>query len=258
MATDSTAIQKVEAQLSTSLAVLSEMSKSIVVRDANSYREAGEGKLEAQNYVKRVGHELDAGIYKAKEVYDYLRNQKAKFVDPAKEIIASFDDKMVAYRTEEKRLAEIERQKEQDRLRKEQEAKAETERKERESEAEKQRKIQQAEIEKQRKAGELNEKEAERLKKQVEEEERKQKEEATRQAEEMKNKVPVVEVKPNIVAVAGSKNQTHYKFEIVDRRLVFSAFMCPDLDAIGKKVRADKDPAKSMKEIGGIRAWGEG
>ncbi len=258
MATDSTAIQKVEAQLSSSLAVLSEKSKSIVVRDAESYREAGEGKLEAQNYIKRVGHELDAGIFKAKEVLDHLKNQKAKYVDPAKAIVESFDAKMVAYRTEEKRLAEVERQKEQERVRKEQEAKAEKERKERVAEAEKQRKAQQAEIEKQRKAGELNKKEAERLKKQAEEEERKQKEEAARQAEQMKKDVPVVEVKPNIVAVPGSKNQTHYKFEVVEPNLVLSRYRCPDLDAIGKKVREDKNPAKSMADIGGIRVWGEG
>ena len=71
-----------------------------------------------------------------------------------------------------------------------------------------------------------------------------------------KRPAPVI-VKPSIPTVPGTRNTVNYKFEVTDETKVRKEWLKPDLVAIGEKVRADKDPELSMKEIGGIRAWKE-
>jgi len=66
-----------------------------------------------------------------------------------------------------------------------------------------------------------------------------------------------ITVKPSIPTVPGLRNTVNYKFEVVDATKVRKDWLIPDLVAIGQKVRSDKDPEQSMKEIGGIRAWKE-
>ena len=69
--------------------------------------------------------------------------------------------------------------------------------------------------------------------------------------------MPEVKVAPAVPKVAGIKARINYKFEVISRNEVGRAFQMPDLVAIGEKVRKDKNPEKSMMEIGGIRVWTE-
>ena len=62
---------------------------------------------------------------------------------------------------------------------------------------------------------------------------------------------------PSVPKVAGIKARVNFKFEIVNPGKVNAGFLKPDEVAIGAKVRSDKDPDKSMREIGGIRVWTE-
>lgn len=62
-----------------------------------------------------------------------------------------------------------------------------------------------------------------------------------------------VTVQPNIPAVAGTRVIPHYRADILDASKVKRAYLMPDIKAIEKKAREDKDPAKTEKEVGGIR-----
>jgi hypothetical protein len=60
-------------------------------------------------------------------------------------------------------------------------------------------------------------------------------------------------VKPNIPAVAGTRIVAKYRADILDASKVKRAYLVPDVKAIEKKARDDKDPAKTEKEVGGVR-----
>jgi chromosome segregation ATPase len=62
-----------------------------------------------------------------------------------------------------------------------------------------------------------------------------------------------ITVAPNIPSVPGVRVVAKYRAEILDASKVKRAWLVPDLKAIEKKAREDKDPAKTEKEVGGIR-----
>jgi hypothetical protein len=62
-----------------------------------------------------------------------------------------------------------------------------------------------------------------------------------------------VTVKPDIPSVAGVRVVAKYRADILDASKVKRAYLVPDIKAIEKKAREDKDPAKTEKEVGGIR-----
>ena len=247
-----------EKKLESSLAILQQRAIAIVVRDAESYRVCCEGKAEAQKYIKDAGFELDPGIFKAKETYDHLRNQKAKFVDPMKAIVEVFAKKAEDYRTEEKRKADEETRREQEKLRIETERKAAEERKVAEAQAEADRKKRQAEIDAARASGELKPREAEKLRKQAEADALAAREAAAKQEVLTAAAVPVVKVQASIPKVAGSKDQTYWKFRIVSGALIPRAYLMPDEVAIGGMVRKMKDKKLAEAECPGIEVTSEG
>lgn len=275
MATQAIDLKPVETKLS----ILKARADAIEVRDAESYAEACQIAVAARAEVKNIGFVLDPGIQSAKAHLDELRNQKAVYVGRVTPIIDAATQKAEAWKAEERRKAQIEQdrinaeRREQARIKAEEErkaaeAQAAIERKERERQAEEARKAQEKEIERQRKAGEIGKREAERLKKaEAEEAERtkreaaeneaRQKALAEQQARETAANVQQATVKPAVPTVAGIKARVNYKFEVINPMQVNRAYLMPDEVAIGAKVRKDKDPEKSMAEIGGIRAWTE-
>ena len=252
MSETATAIQPQVQKLEGKLAVLRSRAEGIIVRDADSYRDCCEGKAEAQKYIKDAGFELDPGIAKAKETYDHLRNQKAKFVDPAQAIVKMFAQKAEDYRTEEKRKADEETRREQEKARIETERKAAEERRAAEAQAEADRKKRQAEIDAARASGELKAREAERLRKQAEANAAAAKDAAAKQEVLTAAAVPVVKVKASIPKVAGSKNQTYWEHVIVDATKIPRMYLMPDESKIGKMVHDKKNKAAAEAECPGI------
>lgn len=66
-----------------------------------------------------------------------------------------------------------------------------------------------------------------------------------------------VHVEPSIPTVPGVQVRAKYRFEVVDISKMKREFLCPDEVKINAKLREEKNPEKSAKEIGGIRAWRE-
>jgi hypothetical protein len=246
-------------QIESNLTLFRDRANAIKVVDASSYQLAAELEVEGKAYIKRVGFELDPGIALAADTLNHLRAQKAKFVDPVKSIIEQKKLEGDAWKRKEREAAEAEARRKREELEREQRAKAEAERKQAELQAMAIRKAQEKEIEEARRAGDFGKREAARLAKEAAEQERKAKEDAARtEAEAKAAPVPEVYVKPSIPTVQGKRNQVNYKFEVTDRNKVQVRFLMPDEVAIGQKVRADKDPERSMREIGGVRCWAEG
>lgn len=241
-----------EQKLEVGLVSLRDRANALVVCDADSYRLAAEGEVEVKNYVKNVGFELDPGIAKAKDTLDHLKNQKAKFVDPANQILAVFKDKRTAYAAEEKRKADEEQRREQEAKRVEQQRVAAEERRAAEAQAEADRKKRQKEIEEARKSGELRAAEARKLAKQAEEDATRQRELAKQQESQTAAAVPEVKVKPMIPTVQGVRNQTFWKFRVVDPTRIPLLYTKPDEVAIGEMVRRMKDKGKAEAACPGI------
>jgi multidrug efflux pump subunit AcrA (membrane-fusion protein) len=247
-----------EKKLESGLAVLQQRAIAIVVRDPDSYRLCCEGKAEAQKYIKDAGFELDPGIAKAKETYDHLRNQKAKYVDPAKAIVDTFAKKAEEYRTEEKRKADAEARRLQEEARVAQERKAAEERRVEEARIAEENKKRQAEIAQARAAGELKARDAAKLQKQADADAEAARQLAEQEAAKTAAAVPVVKVEASIPKVAGSKNQTYWKFRVVDELKIPRAFLMPNEAGIGRMVRDTKDKAAAETACPGIEVWSEG
>lgn len=192
-------------------------------------------------------------LQKAKE--DLLA-QRDRIIGQIEVVISPLEREARDWNNLERQRAEAEeRRKNDERMRKAKEE-AEAERKRVEAAAAEERKARQAEIEAARKAGEMGKREAERLKKEAVEAEARAKEQAAADAKTQAEVAPI-KVKPNTATAPGVSTRQNYKFEVIDSSAVKSPWRCPDEKEIGIKVRGDKDPEKSMREIGGIRAWAE-
>jgi len=247
-----------EKKLESGLAVLQQRAIAIVVRDADSYRLCCEGKAEAQKFIKDAGFELDPGIFKAKETYDHLRNQKAKYVDPAKAIVDTFAKKAEDYRTEEKRKADAEEQRLQEEERVKAERKAAEERRAEEARIKEENRVRQEQIAEARKAGELTARETAKLQKQALADAEAAKGAAAVQERLTAAAVPVVKVEASIPKVAGSKNQTYWDFRIVDELKIPLGYMMINEGKIGDMVRKAKDKAAAEAECPGISVFSRG
>src|SRR5208282_1232590 len=107
MSATDTAIVNTKANDS-AIAALVARAAAITVKDQETYIDAAAIKRDAQSYLKNVGFELDPGIAKAKDTLDHLKDQKQKWVGPAKEIVDSITTRMQNYAAEEKRKAQVE------------------------------------------------------------------------------------------------------------------------------------------------------
>jgi hypothetical protein len=182
----------------------------------------------------------------------------SQLIQPAKQWLVALVNRQREWSAEEKRKAALEKQRERERINAAARAKADAERREAERLAKEQREAREKELEAARKAGEIGKREEARLARQAAEDEAKAKALAAKQAEETVAKAPTVTVQPNIPKVAGVKNQTYWKFRIVDATLVPRMYCIPDESAIGRTVRTVKDKAKAEALIPGIEVYSEG
>lgn len=254
----STNIVKPEVQaIESGLVLLRSRAEAIIVRDADGYASACQIALDGRAYIKRVGFELDPGIASAKDHLDLLRNQKAKFVDPAKQIVEVAAQKAEQWKAEERRKAAAEEERINAERRREAARLAEEERKRQDAAAAEAKKVREAEIEEARKAGEIGKREAARLAKQAEENRLAAEALARKQAEEAATNVQEVRVKAAVPVVAGIKARVNWKFRIVNPNKIVRDYLMPDEVKIGQMVRLVKDKAKAELECPGIEVYCE-
>lgn len=271
-----TGTEIVRATIEQGLAALRSDAEAIVIRDQHSYIAAAQIKNDANAYIKDVKAKLGPGIESAKDHLNRLKNDMAMYVTPAEQIRDTVEAKRIAYSEEEKRKALIEQEREQEKLRAEARAKAEAERREADRLAKEQREAREKELEAQRKAGEIGKREEARLAKQAAEDEVKAKALAEEQAIKTASEFKTVEVKPNIPAVAGSKNQTYYFGEVtnpaqiiaeynsalirsdLERQRFLAQFIMVNEQAVGQFARKTQDNAKATAMLPGVKFTSKG
>jgi hypothetical protein len=239
------------------LAILKRNAEAIQVADGETYAIACMIAVDVRAEIKAIGFALDPGIESARRHLDELRNQKKAFLDRLTPIIDIATRKAEFWKSEERKKAQAEEDRINAERRKAAAEEAERERKAAEAKAEADRKERERMFREAQKAGEIGKREAERLKKAALAQEAIDKENARQAAIAAAANVQEVKVQPAVPKVAGIKARVNYKFQVVNPGQVGAGFLCPDEVAIGAKVRSDKDPEKSMKEIGGIRVWVE-
>jgi hypothetical protein len=236
------------------LAALRERAQAIIVRNADEYTQACQVALDCRAYIKDVGFKLDPGINSAKTHLDFLRNEKSKYTEPAKQIGEIAAQKAEAWKAEERRKAQAE----QDRINAENriaaQRKADEERRAAEAQAKIERERREKELEEARKAGDINKREAARLAKQAAEDETRQRELAAKQAAETAANVQQVKVAAAVPKVAGIKARVNWKFRIVDVNKIPRKFLMPDEVQIGAFVRNNK---QAGEVIPGVEAYSE-
>lgn len=241
-------------QIETALGLLKHRAESIVVADSDSYAAACQIALDGRAYIKSVGFELDPGIASAKDHLDLLKNQKAKFVEPAKQIVEVAAQKAESWKAGERRKAEQEQERINAQLRAEAARIAQEEQRKAEAAAAEAKKLRDAQIEEARKAGEIGKREAARLAKQAEEDRLAAQELARKQAAETAANVQEVKVAPSVPKVAGIRARVNWKFRIVDASKLPRKYLMPDEVAIGQFVRETKQKGEV---IPGVEAYSE-
>jgi len=251
-----TEVVRVETKkIETALTSLRERANAIVVSDADSYAAACQIALDGRAYIKNVGFELDPGIASAKDHLDLLRNQKAKFVDPAKQIVEVAAQKAEAWKAEERRKAAAEQERINAERRREAARVAEEERQAAVRKAEAERKEREAEIERERAAGELKKREADKLAKLAAEQAEAAKRQAAEAAVTAAASVQEVKVAPAVPKVAGIKARVNYKFKVIDESKLPRKFLMADEVAIGQFIRAEKRTGTDI--IPGVEVYSE-
>src|SRR5580698_10253390 len=224
----STQMVKPEVAMESSLAALRSRANAVKVWDAESYAAACQIALDGRAYIKRVGFELDPGIASAKDHLDLLKNQKAKFVEPAKQIVEVAAQKAEQWKAEERRKAEAEAERINAERRREAARLSEEQRKRDDAAAAEAKKLRDAQIEEARKAGEIGKREAARLAKQAEEDRLAAEALAKKQALEDVSSVQDVKVAASVPKVAGIRARVNWKFRIVDASKLPRKYLMPD------------------------------
>jgi len=248
-----TAIEVIKS-LETPLATLRARVEAIAVRDQNDYIAVCELVKEGRSYIKDVGFKLDPGINSAREHLDFLRQEKEKYIGPAKQIVGIAERKGEDWKAEERRKAAAEEERINQQRRAEAAQKAELERKAAEEQAKLDRERRESELAEARKAGEIGKREEARLAKQAAEDEAAARALAAKQAVETAANVQAVTVAPSVPKVAGIRARVNWKFRIIDVNKIPRQYMQPNEVSIGYFVRETKQPGEV---IPGIEAYSE-
>lgn len=247
--------------------------ETLEVKTQEEYKAACVRIVDAKNEVKKIGFVLDPGIASAKEHLDFLRNQKSQFTDRWTQHILAGTLKTQSWAEEEKRAAKVEADRVNAELARQAQEKADADRRESERIATENRKAQEAEIERQRKSGELKKREADRLAKEAREREEEERKRAAVAAEQAKAAPPPrVEVKANIPAVAGVKNQTYWTATVKnedalidafhdatgERRAFLRKFVMVNQMEVGAHARKTKNNTQTEADIPGCEASSRG
>jgi hypothetical protein len=234
---------------------LRERANAIVVSNAEQYQIACQVALDGRAYIKDVGFKLDPGIESARSHLDFLKNEKAKYVEPAKEIVEIAALKAESWKAEERRKAKAEENRINEERRREAARIAEEERIAAVKKAEADRKEREAEIKRQQAAGELKKREADRLAKLAAEQAEAAKKQAAAAAVTAAATVQEVKVAPAVPKVAGIKARLNYKFKVIDPSKLPRKFLMANEVAIGQFIRAEKQIGLDV--IPGVEVWAE-
>jgi hypothetical protein len=240
--------------LETGLSTLKQRCEAITVRNQDDYIAVCELVKEGRSYIKDVGFKLDPGINSAREHLDFLRQEKEKYIGPAKQIVGIAERKGEDWKAEERRKAAAEEERINAERRREAARLAEEQRKRDEAAALEAKKLRDAQIEEARKAGEIGKREAAKLAKQAEDDRLAAQELARKQAVEAAANVQEVKVKPAVPVVAGIKARVNWKYRVLDADKVPREYLMLDEVKIGQMVRSLK---KAGEVIPGIEAFGE-
>ncbi len=244
-------------QLNERVAALVKRGESIDVKDQASDVLAKQFKVEVKSYEKAVELYADGDIQEVKERLSTLQTAKKMLLAPVLAILETVERGRKAWEEQERQRTEAIQRAEQERARIETERKAAEERRERECLVEEERKRREKEIDTQRKAGDLKAAEAKKLQKQADEEAVRAKALAADEEKRQSANVPVVEVKANITAVAGTASRRNWKYRIKNPGAIPRAFLMPNEVEIGRMVRDTKDKTKAEAECPGIEVWSE-
>lgn len=236
MATPLIAVQEVEQ----GLAVLRKRSESIVVRDADSCREAKIMQRDIRDYMKDVHRKLDPFVDSAKKNLQEARDEMARWIDPAATIDGAVAQKVKDYERREREATEAEQNRINEERRIEVARLAEVDRKERDRVAAEQRRIRERELEAARKAGEIGKREADRLKKEAADAELRERVRAEDAAKLVVSTMQTVTVEPSIPTVAGVPSRRNYKARVIDPHRVPKRFWIIDEQALGIEARKTK------------------
>jgi hypothetical protein len=260
MSTTQLAVHKDEAlqRLNERVEQLVKAGEAIQVTDLSSDVAAKQFKVQVKSYETAVNLYADADIQDAKERLSTLQTAKKMLMAPVLAVLESVERKRKAWEEDERRKAEAEQRRLQEEARVAAQKKAQEEQKERERLAAEERKRREKEIEEQRKAGEIKSREATRLAKEAKEAEERERARAASDAKFAAADVPIIEVKPNIAAVAGTASRRNWKFRIVDATKLPRKYLMPDDVEIGRMVRDTKDKTLAEAEANGaLEVWSE-
>jgi hypothetical protein len=244
-------------RLNEKLGALVKRGEAINVTDQASDVLAKQYKVEIRSYEKAVDLYADGDIYEVKERLTNLQTAKKMLLAPALAVLELVEKSRKKWEEEERKKAEADERREQERVRLETEAKARDERKRVEALAEAERREKSRLAEEARKSGEIGKREAERIKKEADAEAVRQRAAAAEEEKRQAADVPRVEVKPSITAVAGTQSLRNWKFEVTDASLLRRQYLMQNDVEIGRMVRGTQDKAKAEAECPGIRVWSE-
>ena len=244
-------------QFALALASLQSQAQNIAVKTSQDCLLAKTMQRDVRDYMKDVHLKLDPFVESAKRNLAEAKDELNKWLTPAETVDGVLAQKVKDYERIERERAEAEQRRINEERRRQAEVEAAEQRKRDEAAAVEKRKAEQKAIEEARKAGELNKREAEKMRKEAQERERAAKEQAAKDAELAKASVTEVEVKPNIPTVAGVPSRRNWKFKVLDATRIPRAYLMPNEVKIGADVRFWKDKAKAESTIPGIECWEE-
>lgn len=227
------------------LVSLRERAQAIVVRDADSCREAKIMQRDIRDYMKDVHRKLDPFVDAAKKNLQVARDELNRWIEPAEAMDTAVAQKVKDFERKEREAAEAEQRRINEERRAEAARLAEIERKERERIAAEERKAKEKELEAARKAGEINKREAERMKKEAAAAEERERILAAEQARIAAANVQEAKVAPNIPTVAGVPSRRNYRAYVIDANKVPDRFWIIDVQALNAEARK----AKQVGEI---------
>jgi|SRR6267142_1594528 len=252
-----TQIVKPEDKFAVTLASLQAQSASIAVKTPEDCLTAKTMQRDVRNYMKDVHLKLDPFVESAKRNLAEAKDELNKWLNPAEAVDGVLAQKVKDFERIERERAEAEQRRINEDRRRQADAEAAEQRKRDEAAAVEKRKAEQKSIEEARKAGELNKRQAEKMRKEAEERERAAKEQAEKDAELVKASVTDVEVKPNIPTVAGVPSRRNWKFRVLDATRIPRAYLMPNEVKIGADVRFLKNKLEAESKIPGIECWEE-
>jgi hypothetical protein len=263
-----TQIAKTETQpLETGLATLREEAKGIMVKTPDDYEKAGRLLTTITNYQKDVKNKLNPFVEFARRNLESVRQEMQKYLNGAEEIRNMVSTPMADFKRQERLAAEAEERRINEDRRRQAEADAAELRKQQEAQAEADRKKREKEIKEAQKAGDLNKREAEKMRKESEQREREQKEQAARDAAAMAANVQDVKVQANTPKIAGTRGRVQYFAEFTDFDAVLKAYIGGRTDLrkyimgndqeLSRQARETKSSKAMQLTVPGIRAWDE-